>query len=229
MADTKSYQELTAAIIKGDAEEARKSAQEALDIGHLPLDVINQGVIPATDRLGQLFEAFEIYLPELISGGEAAKAAMDLLVQNIPEEMWSQSRPGTVVLGTVQGDLHDIGKNMVGAMLAASGFDVVDLGVDVPTKDFLGKAEEVGAKIIALSALMSTSLYFQKDVVEYLRDAGKRGDYYVVVGGGPVTPEWAAEINADAVGRQANSAVQICKQLASEKPEAPLSEPLIIW
>jgi methylmalonyl-CoA mutase cobalamin-binding domain/chain len=223
------YPELSDAIIRGDIEAAGDLASAALSAGADPLEVINLGVIPATDRLGSLFEAFEIYLPELISGGEAAKAAMDVLVENIPEETWSQARPGTVVLGTVQGDLHDIGKNMVGAMLAASGFEVVDLGVDVPTKDFIKKAEEVGAKIIALSALMSTSLYFQKDVVEYLRDAGKRGDYYVVVGGGPVTPEWAAEINADGVGRQANSAVQICKQLLSDKPEAPLSEPLIIW
>jgi corrinoid protein of di/trimethylamine methyltransferase len=229
VADMNPYEELKSAIIKGDVEGACGFAKKALDANHDPLDVIDQGVIPATDQLGDLFGKFEIFLPELILGGAAAKAAMDILVAQIPVDTWSQSRPGTVVLGTVQGDLHDIGKNMVGAMLAASGFEVVDLGVNVPSKDFIKKAEEVGAKIIAISSLMSTSLYFQKDVIEYLRDSGKRGDYYVIVGGGPVTPEWATEIGADGTGKQANDAVQICKKLMSEKPEAPLSDPLIIW
>ena len=229
MSEPNYYEQMRAAIIEGDQEKASAIAQQALDAGLDPLELINQGVIPGTDKLGELFQNLEIYLPELITGGEAAKAAMEVLVSHIPAETWSESRPGTVVLGTVSGDVHDIGKNMVGAMLAASGFEVIDLGVDIPPKDFLAKAEEVGANIIAVSALMSTSLYFQKDVIDYLRDRGKRDKYFVIVGGGPVTPEWAKEIGADGCGKQANSAVEICKRLLAENVRPPLSEPIIFW
>lgn len=230
MSDKEKYFErLATAVVQGDEDGALEISKQALEAGVDAMELIDRGIVQGTDKLGELFQNFEIFLPELIAGGDAAKSAMDLLVAQIPTETWSQTRPGTVVLGTVSGDLHDIGKNMVGAMLQASGFEVVDMGINVPTKDFITKAEEVGAKIIALSALMSTSLYYQKDVIDYLTDAGKRNKFFVIVGGGPVTPEWAKEIGADGSGKQANNAADICKRLVQGDESPPLSEPLIVW
>lgn len=225
----KYFERLAAAVIQGDKGGVLDITKQALAADIDAMELINRGIVAGTDKLGGLFQDFEIFLPELIAGGEVAKSAMDLLVAQIPVEEWSQSRPGTVVLGTVSGDLHDIGKNMVGAMLQASGFEVIDLGINVPVKDFIVKAEEVEAKIIALSSLMSTSLYYQKDVIDYLTDTCKRDKYFVIVGGGPVTPDWAKEIGADGCGKQANNAAEICKKLVSGTESPPLSEPLIIW
>jgi len=223
------YQRLADAIVNGEKDEASAVSQAALDAGVNALDVINNGVTRGTDKLGDLFQNFEIFLPELIMGGDAAKAAMAILVPHIPIEQLGASRPGKIVTGTVFGDIHDIGKNLCAAMLAATGFEVTDLGVNVAPKRFVQTAEELGAKIIGLSALMSTSLYYQQDVINYLNDAGLRHKYYVIVGGGPVTPDWIRKIGADGGGKQANNVVEVCKQLVFNSPPPPLKEPLIIW
>ena len=222
------YQALADAIVNGEKEDAVRISQEALDAGLVALDVINRGVTRGTDELGDLFQNFEIFLPELIMGGDAAKAAMAILVPHISLSELA-ARPGKIVMGTVFGDIHDIGKNLCAAMLSATGFEITDLGVNVATKEFVRTAEQVGAKIIGLSALMSTSLYYQQDVINYLVDAGLRDKYYVIVGGGPVTPDWIRKIGADGGGKQANNVVEVCKQLAFYDRRPPLDEPLILW
>ena len=229
MSQNNFYQRLADAIVNGEIAEAAAVSQESLDAGENALDVINKGVTLGTDKLGDLFQEFEIFLPELIMGGDAAKAAMAILVPFIPLESLGAARPGKIVTGTVFGDIHDIGKNLCAAMLAATGFEVTDLGVNVAPKRFVQTAQEIGAKIIGLSALMSTSLYYQQDVINYLQDAGLRDKFYVIVGGGPVTPDWIKRIGADGGGKQANNVVAVCKQLAFYDTRPPLSEPLIIW
>lgn len=228
MSENNFYQELADAILDGEVEDAARIAQQALDAGIDALDVINGGVTLGTDKLGDLFQNFEIFLPELIMGGDAAKAAMAILVPYI-EISELNARPGKVVMGTVFGDIHDIGKNLCAAMLSATGFEVTDLGVNVAPKEFVKTAEAIGAKIIGLSALMSTSLYYQQDVIDYLKDAGLRDKYFVIVGGGPVTPDWVRKIGADGGGKQANNVVDVCKQLAFYDKRPPLDEPLVLW
>jgi trimethylamine corrinoid protein len=223
------HDRLTQAIIKGDTEAAVEAAEQALQADLDVMTVIKEGVIRGTDQLGELFQKFEIFLPELINGGDAAKAAMEILVPHIAAESLSQARPGKVIIATVFGDIHDIGKNLVGAMLAATGFEVVDMGVNVPAKEIVSKAGEVGANIIALSSLMSTSLYYQEDVIKYLKDSNQREKFYVVVGGGPVTPDWAHKIGADGCGRHASNAAEVCKRLVFESPAPPIPEPVIVW
>jgi methanogenic corrinoid protein MtbC1 len=134
---------------------------------------------------------------------------------------------GRIVLGTVWHDIHDIGKNFVASLLSVHGVEVVDIGVDVPNKRFVGKAEEVGADIIGLSSLLSTCSYYQRDVIQYLTDTGVREKYYVIVGGGPITGEWAKEIGADGYGRTARDAVQLCRQLIEQEETPPLENPII--
>jgi methylmalonyl-CoA mutase cobalamin-binding domain/chain len=140
----------------------------------------------------------------------------------------SQASLGKIVLGTVVGDIHDIGKNLVGAVLASSGFEIYDLGVNVSPLDFVKKAQEVKAAIIAMSSLLTTSLPYQKDVVAYLNDMGLRNQYYVIVGGGPVTPEWAVELKADGYARLATEATEMCRQLMTSNKKPPLDSPIII-
>ncbi|MFQ5625184.1 MAG: corrinoid protein [Methyloligellaceae bacterium] len=228
MSDNNFYQGIADAIVEGEKDDAARISQDALDAGIDALEIINKGVTLGTDRLGDLFQNFEIFLPELIMGGDAAKAAMAILVPHISIAELN-ARPGKIVMGTVFGDIHDIGKNLCAAMLSATGFEVTDLGVNVPPKDFVKTAESISAKIIGLSALMSTSLYYQQDVIDYLIDAGLRDKYFVIVGGGPVTPDWVKKIGADGGGKQANNVVAVCKELAFYETRPPLSEPLVKW
>lgn len=228
MSENNFLEDLGQSIVDGDKEVAVRISQEALDAGMPALKVVNSGVTLGTDQLGDLFQNFEIFLPELIMGGNAAKAAMAVLVPHIDVNELD-ARPGNVVMGTVFGDIHDIGKNLCAAMLSATGFDVTDLGVNVAPKEFVKTAQEIDAKIIGLSALMSTSLYYQQDVIDYLLDAGLRDKYFVIVGGGPVTPDWIKKIGADGGGKQANNVVEVCKQLAFGDKRPPLDEPLVLW
>jgi methylmalonyl-CoA mutase cobalamin-binding domain/chain len=225
----KSLQLLVEAILDGDSEKAKQIAEESLAAGVSAMELINDGIVVASDRLGNSFQEGELFLPELVQGGNAAKAIMAVVQPHITGDSDAgQSGTGKVVLGSVAGDMHDIGKNLVATMLSARGFDVYDLGIDVDSKAFLSKAEEVGADIIALSSLMSTSLYFQQDIIEYLEAYGKRNKYFVIVGGGPVTPDWAKEIKSDGAGRTAADAVELCVTLLDGKKQAPLSELIVL-
>ena len=219
---------LTEAIVEGDIDKSVALAKSALDAGTDPVEVVQGGVAQGMARIGKLFEEFKVYLPELMRTADAGKACLDLVVPRMKSSDAAKASKGKIVLGTVVGDVHDIGKNLVGAILASSGFEVYDIGVDVPPLQFVKKAEEVKATIIGMSSLLTTSLPYQKDVVEYLKDKGVRDRYYVIVGGGPVTPEWAKEIRADGYARLATEAVDMCLQLVASGKKAPLDSPIIL-
>ncbi len=178
--------------------------------------------------MGERFQRLEAFLPELIQAGDAMKACVTVFQQHIKPERMAEISRGKVVIGTVFGDIHDIGKNLVATMLSASGFEVHDLGINVPVKRFIEESDKVGAKAIALSALLTQTSYYQKQVIDYLRDAGMREKYYVVVGGAPISPEWAAEIGADGYARTAVGSAQLLKRLVSEGVPPPLPQTLII-
>jgi len=168
----------------------------------------------AMKEIGDKFAAFEIFLPDLMIAGEKMKRCMDVLQPHIKAD--DARTGGRIVLGTVSGDLHDIGKNLVATMLTVGGFNVVDVGVNVSPLDFVKAAREQQADIIALSSLMTASLPYQKEVIDLLSEMGQREKYYIIVGGGPVTPEFATDIGADGWAENAASAVGLCEQLVAE-------------
>jgi corrinoid protein of di/trimethylamine methyltransferase len=201
------------AVIDGEDEEAGSLAQAALDRGIDPLDAINRGFTPGMDEVGELYSTGEYFLPDLILGGEAMKAALAVLEPALKASGQSREVLGKIVLGTVKGDIHEIGKSLVGSMLAANGFEVYDLGIDIETGEFVDKARAYDADIVALSALLTTTMLHQKDVVEHLAEAGLRGRVKVMVGGSPVTRGWADQIGAEGFAEDAASAVVEAKRL----------------
>ena len=221
-------EKLAKTIIEGDEQTAEAVAKEIIAAGIDPIDAIQKGAKKGLDEIGERFQRLEAFLPDLIRGGEAMRACMTVFLPHIKAEQASSIELGKVVIGTVTGDIHDIGKSLVGTMLTVSGFEVFDLGTDVPVKKFVEKAEEIGAKAIALSALMTTSSYYQEEVINYLKDRGLREKYYVVVGGAPVTPEWTVQIGADGYGKTAVHASQMLERLVKEGVAPPLPKPIII-
>ncbi len=219
---------LTKVITDGDASAASEVALEILATGIDPLEAIQQGATKGLDIIGERFQRLEAYLPELIKSGQAMKAWLAVLTQHINRDKEGGVTLGKVVIGTVTGDIHDIGKSMVATMLSVSGFEVYDLGTDVPIKRFVEKAEEVQAKVIAMSSLLTMSAYYQEELIIYLKDAGLREKYYVVVGGAPVSPQWAIEIGADGYGKTAIDASHLLKKLVTENVPPPLPQPLLV-
>lgn len=203
------YQRLSQAIIAGDKKGLLAVVEEALKEGVAPADIIEKGMSPGMREVGERFARYEIYLPEMMMAAEAWEGAMKVLEPKLLEAGGEQKKVGRVVLGTVKGDIHSIGKNIVGAMLKMSGFEVYDLGVDVAASTFVTKAEEVEADIIAASALMSTTIPQQRSIIEHLEARGVRQRYHVLVGGGSTTQEWAESIGADGYGRTAGDAVAL--------------------
>jgi trimethylamine corrinoid protein len=199
--------ELRDSVLRYDRAAAEKAAKAAIHAKMEPLKAIEKGLVPAIEEIGEKFQKMEIYLPELMLAGDAMRSALALLLPLVPKG--SKGVKGTVVLGTVQGDVHEIGKNIVGSMLIAGGFDVVDLGVNVKTSVFVGEAKKSSAKIIGASALMSSTIGSQKDIVDYLSASRDRRKFAVLVGGGPTTKEWAKEIGADGCGMDAVEAVKL--------------------
>jgi len=215
------------AVMEGDAEAARTAAQIAvndLKLGE-PLRIVREGIQPAMDKIGKDFENGEAFLPNLMLAGDAAIATLEVILPFLQGD--ETGIRGVVVLGTVYGDMHDIGKNILSAILIANGFKVVDLGVNVQPKEFLEAAEKAGANIIATSTLLSTCLPYQRDLVNLLKDSGKRNKFFVICGGGPVTPEWVGSIHADGYGREAPDAVKVCEQLLSGGFVPPLEKPIV--
>lgn len=201
------------AIIDGEAEEAADLARQGLDEGVSPLEAIDRGFVPGIDHVGHEFAAENMFLPELVLAGEAMKAAIGVLDPEMERTGAERESHGTVVLAAAHGDIHDIGKSLVGTMLSASGFRVVDLGVDVPVDTVVDTVREVGADLVGISALLTTTMVGQRDVVEALTAAGLREGVKVMVGGAPVTPEWATEIGADGFGEDAARAVSLAREL----------------
>jgi trimethylamine corrinoid protein len=208
------YPRMSEAIVTGDGRAARSLAEEAVRAGLDLLEVVEQGYVPGLHKVGQLWEEGEYFLPELITSAEAMKAAMAVLNPEI-NRLNAGARAGArVVIGTVEGDIHDIGKNLVASMLQAGGFEVTDLGADVKLERFIEAAEAAGARLICLSALLTTTMINQRRFLELLEERGLRGKYKVLVGGAPASRKWAEEIGADGFAENAVAAVKAAKDLA---------------
>jgi corrinoid protein of di/trimethylamine methyltransferase len=206
------FKKLAQALIEGEPEDAEELAKQALEQGVDPLACINQGLMPGIQKVGELFSKGDYFLPELIIGADAMKAALDILE---PALVGGQQREvvGRVVLGTVEGDLHEIGKTLVGTMLTANGFHVTDIGVDQKPDAFIAAIKDVNADIVGASALLTTTMLQQKKLVEALDEAGLREKVKVMVGGAPVTDSFAKEIGADGYAEDAISTVDIAFRL----------------
>lgn len=187
---------LAQAVIDGDSEEAGRLAHEWIVSGRDPLQAVEHGFAEGIRRVGELWEEGEYFLPELVQGAEAMKAALQVLRPALGAKRTAPLGKGCVVIGTVQGDLHDIGKSLVATMLSAHGFEVHDLGSDVSVARFVEEARLRGADIVAASALLTTTMVAQRDLAEAIRAAGLSKPARILVGGAPTTPRWAAEIGA---------------------------------
>jgi len=197
-------------LIKGKANEVRDLTQKALDEGVPPGDILNQGLVKGMSVVGEKFKNNEFYVPEVLIAARAMHAGMDILK---PKLASSGVKPiGTVAIGTVKGDLHDIGKNLVAMMLEGAGFEIMDLGIDVTPEKFVESVKN-GADVIAMSALLTTTMTAMKTTLEALEEAGVRDKVKTMIGGAPVTQNYADEIGADGYARDAASAADIAKEL----------------
>jgi corrinoid protein of di/trimethylamine methyltransferase len=213
------FEQMKLSIIEGDPDRARELSERSLAMGINPLDSINLGFVPGLNAVGEQFEQGEIFLPDLVLAGEAMKAATTILEPEIQKAGSTRESLGKVVLGTVKGDIHEIGKTLVATMLSASGFEVLDLGVDVPFEKFAEKAKEWNADIVGVSALLTTTMTGQRGVVETLERHGLRPRVKIIVGGAPVTQTWADEIGADGYGKDALATVALAKRLTGKRTE----------
>jgi corrinoid protein of di/trimethylamine methyltransferase len=202
-------------LIEGDADRTVSATQEALAAGVEPLAIIDRSLVPAMRIVGERFSCGEYFLPNLILSAHSMKQAMQLLEPELRARRQAVQSQGTVVIGTVQGDIHEIGKSLVATMLSANGFEVHDLGVDVPVEKFIGTVRATGAHILGLSALLTTTMSVQKKVIETLGDAGLRAQVKVMVGGAPVSSRWAREIGADGYAEDAVDAVELARRLVT--------------
>ncbi len=207
------FQKMAQSIIDGDADTAVALAQESISLGIHPLEAITQGFVVGVNVVGDAFGRGEAFLPELVMSGEAMKAAVATLNPELKRLGTERRMLGKVVIATVEGDIHEIGKSLVATMLGASGFEVYDLGVDTPADKIIGKALEVDADIIGMSALLTTTMIRQKEVIDDLTKEGLRNKFKVMVGGAPITRDWVKTIGADGTSEDAVGAVALAKQL----------------
>ncbi len=205
------YQDLADAIIAGDNVKSKEITQKLVDQGVSAIEILNEGLVPGMDVVGAKFKANEMYIPEVLIAARAMHAAMDIIKPLLSAS--GADMKGTVVIGTVQGDLHDIGKNLVAMMLEGGGFTVVDVGVDVPSEKFVEEAKKNNAQIVGLSALLTTTMPVMKDVITALRSDSQTKDVKVMVGGAPLTQEYADSIGANGYAPDASSAVDLAKSL----------------
>ena len=204
-------QELYDAIINGNAKQAHAATEAALAAGAAPMELIQGSMVPAMDEVGRLFEAEEFFVPELLLAGRAMKAAMELLKPLLSAS--GQKMAARVVIGTVKGDLHDIGKNIVASMLEGGGFEVVDLGSDVPPETFIAAIQQREPQVVCMSALLTVTMPAMKLTIDAIKTSGLRSRVKVLVGGAPVTMEYAKEIGADGYSENASGAVGMVKAL----------------
>ena len=213
MANERLFEEMTNAVIAGLPDKARDLADEALRAGIDPLAAIEQGLKPGMDVVGEGFAKGELFIPDLMMSSKAMTEAIAVLEPEMIKRKQQIQSLGKVVIGTVQGDIHEIGKTLVATMLTANGFQVHDLGVDVPPQRFVDAVREVNADVVGLSALLTTTMLNQEAVILTLREAGLRDQVKVIIGGVPTSPEWAEEIGADAYAENATEAVEVVKGL----------------
>ncbi|MEM2914841.1 MAG: cobalamin-dependent protein [Candidatus Bathyarchaeia archaeon] len=213
MSEEKILEELREAVFNSDSEATKRVAEKLVQAGIDPLKGVD-AISDAARVMGEKYSRMEIFLPELVLVGEALKAGLDVLFAKIPHDM--NKGKGLIIIGTVEGDIHELGKSIVAAMLRAEGFDVRDIGKDVPCTKFVEEAEKSKADIIAASALMTTTMYVQKDLIDYITALGLRAKFKIMVGGGVVTAEFADKINADGFGADAAEAAKVAKRLVSK-------------
>ncbi|MCD6380134.1 corrinoid protein [bacterium] len=207
------YEECKQAVIKGDSDLAQRLATEAIDKKEPILDVIENGFVKGIEEVGRLWEDGAFFLPELVMGAEAIKKALSLLNPVLAEQQKRNFGKGKLVIGTVEGDIHDIGKTLVSTMLSANGFEVYDLGFDVGVDIFIEEASKRGVNCIATSALLTTTMQKQRKIVEALKERGIRKKFRVIVGGAPCSRRWADEIGADGYAKDAVAAVKLIGEL----------------
>ena len=208
---------ITNSLVAGEPEEVVALTRQALDTGIEPMTIIQQGLVPGMTIVGEKFQEGEYFLPDLIISADGMQQAMQLLEPELKARQQKIVSAGTVVIGTVQGDIHEIGKSLVATMLSANGFKVYDLGVDVPAEKFIEKVKETGADLLGLSALLTTTMVGQREVIQALQEAGLRQQVKVLVGGSPVSRRWAESIGADGYAEDAMSAVQVARQLCGSQ------------
>jgi len=213
-------------IIDGAPDTASGLAQQAVSAGIAPIDAINIGYVPGMHDVGEQFARGQMFLPDMMASAEAMRAAMAVLDPELKKLGTERPMAGVVILGTTKGDIHEIGKILVGTLLTAHGFRVHDLGVDVPGEKFAAQARELHADIVGVSALLTTTMRNQKGVIEALAKAGLRPQIKVIVGGAPVTRRWADEIGADGYAKDAMSAVALAQELMQQKSQATAAEPV---
>ena len=207
--------EISELLHKGKVKNVKALVQQAVDEGYDPRVILNDGLLSGMSVVGGRFKREEIFVPDVLISARAMNVGLAIL-EPLLVEVGNES-VGKVVLGTVKGDLHDIGKNLVAMMFKGAGFEVVDLGVDVTAETFVEKAEEVGADVIGMSALLSTTMGNMKETIELLKEKGLRGKYIVMIGGAPITQEFADEIGADYYTPDAASAAETAKKCVLEK------------
>ncbi len=196
----------------GDAEKVKQLIQKALDRGILAMDILEKGLRSAMEEVGRKFETLEIFLPEMMSAADSMKAGVEVLQPHL-ESGSEEGKRGSILLGTVEGDIHDIGKNIVKIMLEGVGFNVTDLGFNVPTLSFVERVKETEPNVLGMSALMTSTMVHMPRVVQFLKDRGLRNKVKVIVGGAPVLPDWAREIGADGYGDNAAEAIKLAKEM----------------
>jgi corrinoid protein of di/trimethylamine methyltransferase len=213
----KLFKDMAQSIIDGDSDISVELAQKSIEMGVPPLDAITKGFVIGVNYIGDQFGLGEAFLPELVMAGEAMKAAVAVLEPELLKLGEAREIMGKVILATVEGDIHEIGKTLVGTMLSASGFEVTDLGVDQPADKIIGKALEIDANIIGLSALLTTTMVRQRELIEELDKENLRPRIKVMVGGAPITRDWATKIKADGTSEDAVGAVTLAKQLMGKE------------
>jgi len=207
--------QIVASLVAGDPDATVDGTRQAIAAGIEPLAIIDGGLVPGMRIVGEKYSTGEYFLPNLIVSASGMKQAMAILVPELKARRQHLTSSGTVVIGTVRGDIHEIGKSLVATMLAANGFEVHDLGVDVPTDAFVARVKEAGANLVGLSALLTTTMHGQKDVIDALTKAGLRAQVKVMVGGAPVTRKWADDIGADGWAQDAVAAVDLATRLVA--------------
>ena len=215
MGNNEILEQLRKAIKEYDVDQAKHYSQEAIKAKMDPTEVIKNGPAMVLKEIGDKFASGELFLPELVAAGQAGEASIAVLNEEITKRSQTRKSLGKYIIGTVSGDVHSIGKNIVATMLRVAGFDVTDLGVDVPTDLFIQKVKEMKPEFLGLSALLTTTMDEQRKIIIRLREEGLRDQVKVMVGGAPVSTEWAKEIGSDAVGLDAQDAVEKTLKLLS--------------
>ena len=217
MKEEEIFKDLFRAVVDLDREKGQRAANELVKEKLDPLEGVEKGLSKGMKVIGEKFEKLEIYLPELLMAADVFDSAMKILGSQVSAADKNKIRKGTVVIGTVKGDIHEIGKDIVAMLLETAGFSVHNLGKDVPSSTFLEEAEKVKADIIGMSSLLTTTMLGQKELIDILKATGDRDKYIVMIGGAPTSQAWADEIGADGYGKTAEDAVCLALELVSKK------------